>query len=95
MRIVYSNRDLGALSADLAVCFAYEGDKVPRGVSAEKLRKDLAAEMKAYAKTLPGSVYVVDRRGLTVARPENAPQNRAMDMKDEQVSPGWPPATRP
>jgi GGDEF domain-containing protein len=26
---------------------------------------ELAAEMKTYAKTLPGSVYVVDRRGLT------------------------------
>jgi len=26
---------------------------------------ELAAEMKSYAKTLPGSVYVVDRRGLT------------------------------
>jgi diguanylate cyclase (GGDEF)-like protein len=34
---------------------------------------ELAAEMKTYAKTLPGSVYVVDRRGLsegaTVAHP--------------------------
>jgi diguanylate cyclase (GGDEF)-like protein len=29
---------------------------------------ELAAEMKTYAKTLPGSVYVVDRRGLTGAR---------------------------
>jgi diguanylate cyclase (GGDEF)-like protein len=26
---------------------------------------ELAAEMKTYAKSLPGSVYVVDRRGLT------------------------------
>jgi diguanylate cyclase (GGDEF)-like protein len=29
---------------------------------------ELAAEMKNYAKTLPGSVYVVDRRGLTESR---------------------------
>jgi hypothetical protein len=30
---------------------------------------ELAAEMKTYAKTLPGSVYVVDRRQVA-ARPE-------------------------
>ena len=42
---------------------------------------ELAAEMKLYAKTLPGSVYVVDRRGLTGSRPKDAPQNRAMDFK--------------
>jgi diguanylate cyclase (GGDEF)-like protein len=41
---------------------------------------ELAAEMKTYAKTLPGSLYVVDRRGLTGTRPPNAPRNRAMDM---------------
>ncbi len=29
---------------------------------------ELAAEMKTYAKTLPGSVYVVDRRGMTGIR---------------------------
>ena len=42
---------------------------------------ELAAEMKMYAKTIPGSVYVVDRRGLTGKRPENPPQNRAMDSR--------------
>ncbi len=42
---------------------------------------ELAAEMKLYAKTLPGSVYVVDRRGLTGTKPKNAPQNRAQDIK--------------
>jgi hypothetical protein len=41
---------------------------------------ELAAEMKTYAKTLPGSLYVVDRRGLTGTRPANPPQNRAVDM---------------
>ena len=29
---------------------------------------ELAAEMKAYAKTLPGTVYVVDRRGTSPVR---------------------------
>jgi len=42
---------------------------------------ELAAEMKMYAKTIPGSVYVVDRRGLTGKRPSNPPQNRAMDSR--------------
>ncbi len=46
---------------------------------------ELAAEMKSYAKTLPGSVYVVDRRGLSadpgehpvrlVTRAADAPEN--------------------
>ena len=40
---------------------------------------ELAAEMKTYAKTLPGSVYVVDRRGIAGTRAQRAPQNRAMD----------------
>lgn len=46
---------------------------------------ELAAEMKNYAKTLPGSLYVVDRRGLTGAPSADSPQNRAMDF---QVTPG-------
>ncbi len=33
---------------------------------------ELAAEMKSYAKTLPGSVYVVDRRGLGNGDPSPA-----------------------
>lgn len=37
---------------------------------------ELAAEMKTYAKTLPGSVYVVDRRGLT-GRPVRLPVEAA------------------
>jgi diguanylate cyclase (GGDEF)-like protein len=35
---------------------------------------ELAAEMKTYAKTLPGSVYVVDRRGLTDGEVEHPAQ---------------------
>jgi diguanylate cyclase (GGDEF)-like protein len=35
---------------------------------------ELAAEMKTYAKTLPGSKYVVDRRGLTGVRSAYPPQ---------------------
>jgi GGDEF domain-containing protein len=42
---------------------------------------ELAAEMKTYAKTIPGSVYVVDRRGLTGTPSEDSPQNRAMDAR--------------
>ncbi len=42
---------------------------------------ELAAEMKMYAKTIHGSVYVVDRRGLAGIRPKSAPQNRAQDAK--------------
>jgi GGDEF domain-containing protein len=42
---------------------------------------ELAAEMKTYAKTLPGSVYVVDRRGVSGARDKNGPQNRAQDAR--------------
>ena len=38
---------------------------------------ELAGEMKTYAKTLPGSVYVVDRRGLTEAETEH-PARRGM-----------------
>ncbi len=48
---------------------------------------ELAAEMKTYAKTLPGSLYVVDRRGLTGEPPADSPQNRAMDLKG---TPGRP-----
>jgi GGDEF domain-containing protein len=46
---------------------------------------ELAAEMKMYAKTLPGSVYVVDRRGIVGARPAHAPQNRAIDHQATPV----------
>ena len=41
---------------------------------------ELAAEMKSYAKTLPGSVYVVDRRGLTGPSIRHPVQARASDV---------------
>jgi diguanylate cyclase (GGDEF)-like protein len=48
---------------------------------------ELAAEMKTYAKSIPGSVYVVDRRGVAGVRPKKAPQNRAQDAR---AAPGPP-----
>jgi hypothetical protein len=36
---------------------------------------ELATEMKSYAKTLPGSVYVVDRRQDPVDAPVGAPEH--------------------
>jgi leucyl aminopeptidase len=47
MKIVVGNDDLARLKADLAVCFAYENDRRPRGVREASLRRALAAEMKA------------------------------------------------
>lgn len=43
---------------------------------------ELAAEMKSYAKSLPGSKYVVDRRGPPDAdAPERTPSLRAVDIE--------------
>ena len=47
MRIHVSGEDLAQLEADLAVCFAYQKDKAPRGVRDVRLRRELAAQMKA------------------------------------------------
>jgi leucyl aminopeptidase len=47
MRVRVSGKDLSRLKADLAVCFACEGDTEPRGVTDGALRKELAAQMKA------------------------------------------------
>ena len=49
MRIRGSGEDLAKLEADLAVCFAYEKDRAPRGVRDLRLRRELAAQMKAEA----------------------------------------------
>jgi GGDEF domain-containing protein len=49
---------------------------------------ELSAEMKTYAKTLPGSVYVVDRRGVVAPRQTAAQRNRAMDAKAAPTAPG-------
>jgi leucyl aminopeptidase len=47
MRIRVSGEDLAKLKADLAVCFAYEKDKAPRGVRDVRLRRELARQMKS------------------------------------------------
>jgi leucyl aminopeptidase len=47
IRVRTSTKDLSRLVADAAACFAFEGDRAPRGVGDEKLRRALAAEMKA------------------------------------------------
>lgn len=41
--------DLASLEADVAACFAYEGDREPRGVRSPALRRELGARMKAEA----------------------------------------------
>jgi len=47
MRIRTSSVDLADLAADLAVCFAREGETAPSGVTSAPLRRALAARMKA------------------------------------------------
>jgi leucyl aminopeptidase len=47
MRVRASRKKLSELEADIVACFAYEGDKSPRGVADTRLRRELAAEMKA------------------------------------------------
>jgi leucyl aminopeptidase len=59
MRIRVSSKDLSRQKADLAICFAYEGDREPLGVNDRRLRKELAARMKAEGfKGLPGDLVV-------------------------------------
>jgi diguanylate cyclase (GGDEF)-like protein len=48
---------------------------------------ELAAEMKTYAKTLPGSVYVVDRRGLTGRSVRHPVQASAPDLRRDVSDP--------
>jgi leucyl aminopeptidase len=47
IRVRTSTKDLSRLVADAAACFAFEGDRTPRGVEDAGLRRALAAEMKA------------------------------------------------
>jgi leucyl aminopeptidase len=47
MRVRVTDNDLAALKSDLAVCFAYEKDKQPQGIKDARLRRELAAQMKA------------------------------------------------
>jgi leucyl aminopeptidase len=49
MRIRVSSKELSQLKADLAVCFAFEGDQAPRGVADSRLRRELATQMKTEA----------------------------------------------
>jgi leucyl aminopeptidase len=47
MRIKVTSRDLSRAEADLAVCFAWEGDAEPQGIDDRPLRRELARQMKA------------------------------------------------
>ena len=47
MKIRTGGLDLAELKADVAACFAYEGDSRPAGVKNGPLARELAAEMKA------------------------------------------------
>jgi len=49
MRIRVSGKGLSQLKADLTVCFSFEGDREPRGVDDNRLRRDLSAQMKSEA----------------------------------------------
>ena len=69
MRITVSNLELQKLRADLAVCFAYEGDREPRGVADRELRHALRAEMKAEGfRGKPGDAVVWNGNGRYGAR---------------------------
>jgi diguanylate cyclase (GGDEF)-like protein len=47
---------------------------------------ELATEMKSYAKTLPGSVFTVDRRSDAVEEPESVPRGaNALRSVDEEA----------
>jgi leucyl aminopeptidase len=59
MLVRVSSKDLSQQKADLVVCFAYEGDREPRGIADERLRQDLASRMKAEGfRALPGDLVV-------------------------------------
>jgi leucyl aminopeptidase len=47
MRIRVTSNDLSRARADVAVCFAHEGDRTPRGLGDAKLRNELGRQMKA------------------------------------------------
>jgi leucyl aminopeptidase len=47
MRIRVTSKDLAEQIADLAVCFAFEGDRAPRAIGNASLRRHLAREMQA------------------------------------------------
>jgi leucyl aminopeptidase len=47
MRVLVSDKDLAQQQADLAVCFAHESDREPRGIRDGRLKRELAAQMRA------------------------------------------------
>ncbi|ANM28526.1 hypothetical protein ABI59_01135 [Acidobacteria bacterium Mor1] len=47
MRVQLSRQGLDKQKADVAVCFAFEGDRAPRGVADAGLRRELSARLKA------------------------------------------------
>ena len=59
MRVRVSSKDLSQLKADLAVCFAFDGDKTPRGIAEIKLRRALATRMRAEGFTGGSSDFLV------------------------------------
>jgi leucyl aminopeptidase len=64
MLVRVTENDLGILKSDLGVCFAYENDKHPRGIKDARLRRELAAEMKAEGfKGLPGDRVIWNADG--------------------------------
>jgi leucyl aminopeptidase len=69
MRIRVSSSDLSRLKADLAVCFAFEGDKQPRGIEHDPLRRELAAQMRTESfEGRPGDPLVWNANGRYPAR---------------------------
>jgi leucyl aminopeptidase len=64
MRVRVSTKDLTKQKVDAAFCFAYEGDKQPRGILDRALRRKLAARMKAESfRALPGDCLVWNADG--------------------------------
>jgi len=69
VRIRLSSRDLSQHKVDLAVCFAHEGEKQPRGIADNALRRELAAQMKADGfKARVGDRLVWSTNGRFLAR---------------------------
>lgn len=69
MRVKAIRANLAEVKADLAACFAFEGDQRPRGVRDKTLEKELAAEMRAERfKAGAGDVLVWNTNGRYACR---------------------------
>jgi len=69
MRIRVTKKGLAEQIADLAVCFAYEGDRAPRAIADASLRRHLAREMKAARfRGRPGDKLLWNANGSYRAR---------------------------